>query len=102
MISEVKKIGKETRGVLNEYLLSLKLENKAEATIDKYRRILEGLLSECAIPLKDITSESVRKWLGKFSKNKMEKTLDLILAVLSSFFQFCLDEKYECSRYKNF
>lgn len=31
----------QTRNILNEYLLSLKLANKAEATISKYREILE-------------------------------------------------------------
>ncbi|WP_240338299.1 hypothetical protein [Peribacillus alkalitolerans] len=36
----------QTKTMLNEYLLSLKLANKAEATITKYRTILERFLSE--------------------------------------------------------
>ncbi|WP_248892457.1 hypothetical protein [Bacillus methanolicus] len=37
----------QTRTIINEYLLSLKLANKAEATISKYRSILERFFSEC-------------------------------------------------------
>lgn len=34
----------QTRKILNEYLLSLKLANKAESTISKYREFLELVL----------------------------------------------------------
>lgn len=34
----------QTKNVLNEYLLSLKLANKAETTITKYRWVLELFL----------------------------------------------------------
>lgn len=84
----------QQREVLNEYLLSLKLENKAVATITKYRRILEKFLIECTIPLENLTSEDVRKWLDEFSAGKKPKTIDLVLATFSSFFSFCLDEEY--------
>lgn len=83
-----------SKQILNEYLLSLKLENKATATIIKYRRILERFLLECKIPLEDLTSEEVRKWLDGFSEGKKPRTVDLVLAALSSFFNFCLDEEY--------
>jgi integrase/recombinase XerD len=92
--STSKAIPKEIRFILNEYLLSLKLENKAIATITKYRRILERFLPECTIPLKELTSEDIRKWLNEFSVGKKPKTIDLVLAALSSFFNFCLDEEY--------
>ena len=39
-----KDISVQTKNVLNEYLLSLKLANKAEATITKYRWVLELFL----------------------------------------------------------
>lgn len=44
-ISTHEGIPKETLKILNEYLLSLKLENKAEATITNYHRILRKFLS---------------------------------------------------------
>jgi integrase/recombinase XerD len=87
-------ISSETKNVLNEYLLSLKLANKAEATIIKYRWILERFLCECSIPLREMTSEHVLKWLNEFSNGKKPKTIDLFLSCLSSFFKFCMEEEY--------
>lgn len=84
----------ETRTILNEYLLSLKVSNKAEATITKYRSILERFLNECCVSLEEITSEVVLKWLNEFSIGKKHKTMDLFLSCLSSFFNFCLAEDY--------
>lgn len=83
---------KQTREILNEYLLSLKLANKAEATISKYRSILERFFSECTVPLDAITSDDVLNWFQQFSIGKKERTLDLMLSTLSSFFQFCFAE----------
>lgn len=84
----------QTRMILNEYLLSLKLANKAEVTISKYRSILERFCSECLVPLSSLTSEDVLKWVNKFSVGKKESTVIIILSILSSFFKFCLAEDY--------
>ncbi|MCM3491777.1 tyrosine-type recombinase/integrase [Alkalihalophilus marmarensis] len=84
----------DTRTVLNEYLLSLKIANKAEATVTKYRWILEKYLSECRIPLGDLTSDDVYHWFKLYVVNKKPRTMDLFIAALSSFFTFCLDEGY--------
>jgi integrase/recombinase XerD len=85
---------KETRGFLNDYLLSLETANKAEATITKYCWILEKFLSQCSIPIADLTSNDVRNWLNIYSEGKSPKTMDLVLSCLSSFFSFCLEEDY--------
>ncbi|WP_242171983.1 tyrosine-type recombinase/integrase [Priestia koreensis] len=87
-------ISLSSRQVLNEYLLSLKLENKAVATIIKYRWFLEKFLKDCPPSLEDISSEFIRKWLDVFSIDKKPRTIDLVLATLSSFFTFCLNEEY--------
>lgn len=84
----------QTRTILNEYILSMKLSNKAEATIKKYRWILNRFFSECSISLEELTSDEVLKWLNEFSNGKKPKTIDLFLSALSSFFQFCLAEEY--------
>lgn len=84
----------ETRNILNEYLLNLKLSNKAEATITKYKAILEGFLKECPISLEQLNSDDVFKWLQSYLVDKKEKTMDLVLSTLSSFFKFCLLEDY--------
>lgn len=84
----------QTRTIINEYLLSLKLANKAEATITKYKWVLEKFFGECLSPLENLTSEDVLKWLTQFAADKKERTVDLFLSCLSSFFQFCLAEDY--------
>lgn len=93
-ISNNQSVPNQTREILNEYLLSLKLANKAEATISKYRSILERFFSECTVTLDAITSDDVLKWFQQFSVGKKERTLDLMLSTLSSFFKFCLAEDY--------
>ncbi|MYL34272.1 tyrosine-type recombinase/integrase [Pontibacillus yanchengensis] len=79
---------------MNEYLLSLKLENKAEATITKYCSIMEQFFTTCTFPVSEVYSDYVLNWIKDFSKDKKPKTIDLYLATLSSFFQFCLEEEY--------
>lgn len=93
-ISTNETISVQTKTILNEYLLSLKLENKAEATISKYRSILERFFSECTVPIDDLISDNVLNWFQAFSIGKKEKTLDLVLSTLSSFFKFCIAEDY--------
>lgn len=84
----------QTRTVLNEYLLSLKLENKAESTILKYRSTLEKVLSKCHVNLEDLTHKDVLNWLNEYSQGKKPRTIDFYLSVISSFFNFCLAEGY--------
>lgn len=83
-----------TRAIMDEYLLGLKLENKAERTIRNYRWFLERFFSVCTVPLKLLTSEDVRKYLNHFTNGKKERTVDAYLSALSSFLQFCLAEEY--------
>ena len=84
----------ENRGKVNEYLNSLKLENKAETTITMYKFILEGFFMKCSVPVEDLTSDDVLSWLTDFSIGKSEGTINFYLSVLSTFFAFCLHEEY--------
>lgn len=93
-VSDHKGIPKETLVIFNEYLLSLKLENKAEATITKYLSVLKKFLSECTIPLGELKAEIVLNWLNGHTDNKKPGTINHTLATLSSFFNFCLAEGY--------
>lgn len=83
-----------TRAIMDEYLLSLKLENKAERTIRNYRWFLERFFSICTLPLNQLTTNEVRKCFLHFTNGKKEKTVDAYLTALSSFLQFCLAEEY--------
>lgn len=87
-------ISMQTKDILNEYLLSLKLANKAEATISKYCSILERFFSVCTTPINDLTSDDVLKWFQAYSIDKKERTLVLVHSTLCSFFKFCVDEDY--------
>ncbi len=62
-VSSQEAIPPQTRIILNEYLLSLKLANKAELTVSKYRSILEKFLMECSISIHYLTSDDVLNWL---------------------------------------
>lgn len=91
-ISTHQDIPSETKNILNEYLLSLKVAKKAEATIVKYRWILERFFCGCSVPLMEMTTEDVFNWLNNISEGKRPKTIDLFLSCLSSFFKFCQEE----------
>lgn len=93
-ISTNEVISVQTKTILNEYLLSLKLANKAESTISRYCSMLERFFSECTVPIHDLTSDDVLKWFQKNSIGKKEKTLDFVLSILFSFFKFCIAEEY--------
>lgn len=87
-------IPKQTRKILNEYLLSLKLAIKAEATISKYRSYIERFCSECLVELDSLTYEDVLKWVNKFSEGKKYSTVVNVLSILTTFFNFCIGEDY--------
>ncbi|TMN21907.1 tyrosine-type recombinase/integrase [Lentibacillus cibarius] len=87
-------VPENNRQILNDFLLSLKLANKAVVTITKYKWILEKFLSECSVSIEDLTPEHIRNWLYVISEGKKPKTIDLYLSALKSFTNFCLAEDY--------
>jgi len=87
-------IAHENLEVLNEFLLNLKLSNKSEATVRKYKSILQMFLKAIEKSVSDLTSNDVYEWLKEYSIGKKEKSIDLVLATLSKFFQFCIEEDY--------
>lgn len=87
-------IAHENLEVLNEFLLNLKLSNKSEATVRKYKSILQMFLKAIEKSVPDLTSNDVYEWLKEYSIGKKEKSIDLVLATLSKFFQFCIEEDY--------
>lgn len=97
-VSDYQDVLHEREKELNEYLLSLKLENKDEPTITKYRRVLESFLTECSISLEELTSDDIRMWLNDLSLGKSEPTINLHLSVISSFVDFCVVEEDEYER----
>ncbi|MEK5214596.1 tyrosine-type recombinase/integrase [Psychrobacillus sp. FSL H8-0487] len=93
-ISTNEAISVPTKTILNEYLFSLKRENKTEATISKYRSLLERFFRECTIPIDELMSDDVLKWFRVFSDGKRVKTVELMHSTLSTFFKFCIAKDY--------
>ncbi|SDI63582.1 site-specific integrase [Alteribacillus bidgolensis] len=83
-----------TRDRINEYLLSLKVANKAEATITKNRQILDYFFRKSQLSFDQLTSENILKWLNAYAKGKKPKTVALVFSTLSTFFPFCESEDY--------
>lgn len=69
----------EAKRYANEYLLTIKQEQKAIATIDRYRRILERFFLDCSVPLHAITHDHVHNWLKQNYQDKKGSTLSLSL-----------------------
>jgi len=87
-------ISSHNKEIANAYLKVLKLAKKSEMTVDKYRRVLQQFLKDCPKNLEDLYAEDVHDWLSHRYGKKKERTQELILAVLSGFFKFCLAEDY--------
>ena len=58
-IIENESIPSRNRAIANTYLKVLKLANKSEATIDKYRWVLEKFLIDCTKNLNELNAEDV-------------------------------------------
>jgi len=93
-IIELKTLDAETKRIANEFLQNMKLANKSPVTIDKYRRVMEKFFTECPTPLQELYPDDVLNWLHSFYGDRKERTIDQVLAVLSSFFKFCQAEEY--------
>ena len=73
---------------INDYLKALENEERAAATIEKYRRALlsfAAFLSGAAV-----TQEMIRLWKDDLrEKNYAPSTINTYLAALNGFFRFC-------------
>ncbi|MTV49611.1 tyrosine-type recombinase/integrase [Heliobacillus mobilis] len=88
------KVLPQTQAAANEYLQSLQVSKRSEATIKKYRSILQRFFIECPKELTDLTPEDILLWLRTTYGEKKERTMELVITVLSNFFTFCLEEEY--------
>jgi integrase/recombinase XerD len=91
---EKENISPKSKMIADRYLENLKLNNKLENTIKKYRSVLQIFLADCSKELAQLVADDVLDWINARYGDKKEKTIDLVLSVLSSFFQFCQAEKY--------
>lgn len=83
----------ENHEVVNEFLLSLKLMNRSKGTLIQYRDYLERFFMIQDEPFTLLTSEIMRKWFMEREAHLKEKSLSQRIAILSSFFNFCVQEE---------
>lgn len=94
-VIESQDLNESAKRAANEFLADKNfIEQKAPLTVDKYRKTLERFLCDCRKDLRQITANDVSKWLETNYSDKRENTINLVLSVLSSFFNFCLREEY--------
>ncbi|WP_148335155.1 MULTISPECIES: site-specific tyrosine recombinase/integron integrase [Bacillus] len=84
----------ENLKVINEFLLSMKVSNYSERTIITYQEALQRFFRERKAPFSQLTYDDVREWLNQYQKVWKESTLYSNLSILSSFFNFCVEEGY--------
>ena len=84
----------ETRKVLNEYLLSLKVSNYSKQTISTYRYELQRFFKNRGEPIGFLKSDDILNWLIIQQKIWKESTLSTELRILNSFFTYCVEEGY--------
>jgi len=79
--------------IINDFLLSLKLENRSEKTIYYYRYFLERFFGDMIEPYSSISSETILQWFFANQSHLKEVSLHSRLSILSSFFTFCIKEE---------
>lgn len=84
----------ENRDTGNEFLLNLKLMNKSQGTISQYRDYLDRFFMYIEETYSDLTSDTLHEWFVKQEGHLTEKSLSQRIAILSSFFNFCVQEEY--------
>ncbi|MDK7668682.1 tyrosine-type recombinase/integrase [Cytobacillus oceanisediminis] len=91
---ELKKVllNEENQQVVNDFLLSLKLSNRSEMTIIGYRKVLEFFFSEVEEKYALLPPERILEWFQSSKSHLKESTYKQYLTVLSSFYNFCVQE----------
>lgn len=93
LLIEDERILPENVTIANDFLRVLNVQRSA-TTIDTYRRIIRKFLLDFPKPLRDVNDREVHIWYRSRFQECRPKTQNLVLTVLSRFFEFCVDEEY--------
>jgi integrase/recombinase XerD len=85
---------KENHEIVEEFLLSLKLANRSKNTVTLYRRFLEKFFEDLEESFSSLSSDTIHEWFLKYEAKGKEATLRVRLSVLSSFYNFCIQEEF--------
>ena len=82
--------------LLTIFLSSKRLEGCSEKTISYYQSTIKMFLDRISVPIKEITTESIRNYLSQYQseRNSSKVTIDNIRRIFSSFFSWLEDEEY--------
>ena len=78
------------------YLVTKKIEGKSDITLYEYKLALENFFNHVHIPLADIRTNDIRRYLYEIQKerNLGNRSLDTKRRYLNGFFQWVQDEEY--------
>ena len=80
--------------VINEFLLSMRLSNLSEFTINRYSLFLGSFFHKKEEDFVSLTSDCILTWLIQHQNKWKETTVCKYLSILNSFFCFCVEEGY--------
>jgi site-specific recombinase XerD len=83
---------KQNQEVLSDYLLNLKLANRSRYSITYYKQFLVNFFIEMEDSFSSLTSERILGWFQQNKSNLKESSYKKYLTILSSFYNFCLQE----------
>lgn len=78
--------------MVNEFLLSQKVENQSKGTVIRYREYLDRFFKNRKEVYSSVTSDDILQWITEQHANMKETTISNRLSILSSFFNFCIQE----------
>lgn len=80
----------------NIFICAKRVEGCSEKSIKYYKSTIENMLKDLEKPVKHITTEDLRQYLGGYYKenNCSKVTIDNIRRILSTFFSWLEDENY--------
>ncbi|WP_171046310.1 tyrosine-type recombinase/integrase [Lentibacillus cibarius] len=87
-------VNQENKKVIEDFLLSFKLANRSRNTIILYRKYLEVFFGDQKEVFSSIPSEVIFKTLKYHTSHLKISTYQKFLTVLSSFYNFCVEEGY--------
>lgn len=80
----------------NIFICAKKVEGCSEKSIKYYKATIENMIKILQKPVRRITTEDLRKYLGDYNKNNncSKVTVDNIRRIISSFFSWLEEENY--------
>jgi len=80
--------------MVDNFLMHLKLANRSQETIIQYREFITIFFSHTNEMFSTLTSDDILNWFIKNQEHIKETTYRFRLSVLSSFYNYCVQEEY--------